>query len=175
MSSGRTRNDNDGPGRIRESQPDDANGSHRVVFHVLGGRLSPLDGIGPDDLRIKELLERLDGVTEIIIATNPNVEGEATADAGLEGIDLRVFGQRGAGDCWKTDVHRINDHQGFREVYDARRETIGWSLPDYDPAREGAQMAFDGRMSYGDYLRETGYALRKVNVGFTDLTPAKTA
>lgn len=49
------------------------------LFHVLGGRLSPLDGVGPDDLRIKELLARLTGVAEIIIATNPNVEGEATA------------------------------------------------------------------------------------------------
>lgn len=49
-------------------------------FHVLGGRLSPLDGIGPDDLRIKELLNRMsDEVKEVIIATNPNVEGEATA------------------------------------------------------------------------------------------------
>lgn len=51
----------------------------RGLFHVLGGRLSPLDGIGPDDLRIKELLVRLNDVTEIIVATNPNVEGEATA------------------------------------------------------------------------------------------------
>jgi recombination protein RecR len=50
------------------------------LFHVLGGRLSPLDGIGPDDLRIKELLSRIDKeVKEVIIATNPNVEGEATA------------------------------------------------------------------------------------------------
>lgn len=49
-------------------------------FHILGGRLSPLDGIGPDDLHIKELLNRItDEVTEVIIATNPNVEGEATA------------------------------------------------------------------------------------------------
>jgi len=53
---------------------------YRGLYHVLGGRLSPLDGIGPDDLRIKELLQRLDqGVEEIIIATNPDVEGEATA------------------------------------------------------------------------------------------------
>ncbi len=50
------------------------------LFHVLGGRLSPLDGIGPDDLKIKELLHRLESeVAEIILATNPNVEGEATA------------------------------------------------------------------------------------------------
>lgn len=50
------------------------------LYHVLGGRLSPLDGIGPDDLFIKELLSRLDDtVTEVIVATNPDVEGEATA------------------------------------------------------------------------------------------------
>ena len=50
------------------------------MFHVLGGCLSPLDGIGPDDLKIKELMTRLSGdIEEIIIATNPDVEGEATA------------------------------------------------------------------------------------------------
>jgi recombination protein RecR len=49
-------------------------------FHILGGRLSPLDGIGPDDLHIRELLTRItDEIAEVIIATNPNVEGEATA------------------------------------------------------------------------------------------------
>jgi recombination protein RecR len=50
------------------------------VYHVLMGALSPLQGIGPDDLKIKGLLARLSGgVSEIILATNPNVEGEATA------------------------------------------------------------------------------------------------
>jgi recombination protein RecR len=50
------------------------------LFHILGGRLSPLDGIGPDDLKIQELLVRIkDEVREVVIATNPNVEGEATA------------------------------------------------------------------------------------------------
>ena len=50
------------------------------VYHVLMGALSPLQGIGPDDLKIKGLLSRVgNGVTEIILATNPNVEGEATA------------------------------------------------------------------------------------------------
>jgi recombination protein RecR len=50
------------------------------VYHVLMGALSPLQGIGPDDLKIKSLLARVDGgATEIILATNPNVEGEATA------------------------------------------------------------------------------------------------
>jgi recombination protein RecR len=50
------------------------------LYHVLGGALSPLDGIGPDDLRIKELLARLSSAPaeEIILAMNPNVEGEAT-------------------------------------------------------------------------------------------------
>ncbi|MGI9196064.1 MAG: recombination mediator RecR [Candidatus Nanopelagicales bacterium] len=54
---------------------------YRGRYHVLGGAISPIDGIGPDDLRIRELLQRLsDGtVTEIIIATDPNLEGEATA------------------------------------------------------------------------------------------------
>jgi recombination protein RecR len=47
---------------------------------VLGGTISPLDGIGPDDLRIKELLNRAkEGVREVILATNPDVQGEATA------------------------------------------------------------------------------------------------
>jgi recombination protein RecR len=55
-------------------------GEFKGTYHVLGGSLSPLDGIGPDDLKIKELLKRLDSNTEeIIIATNPNAEGEATA------------------------------------------------------------------------------------------------
>ena len=50
------------------------------VYHVLMGALSPLQGIGPDDLKIKSLLARVNnGVSEIILATNPNVEGEATA------------------------------------------------------------------------------------------------
>ena len=53
----------------------------RGRYHVLGGAISPIDGIGPDDLRIRELMVRLaDGaVTEIILATDPNLEGEATA------------------------------------------------------------------------------------------------
>lgn len=56
--------------------------SYRGHYHVLHGALSPLDGIGPDDLRIRELLERLqnnEAIHEIILATNPNVNGDATA------------------------------------------------------------------------------------------------
>jgi recombination protein RecR len=53
----------------------------RGRYHVLGGAISPIDGVGPDDLRVRELLARLaDGtVTELILATDPNLEGEATA------------------------------------------------------------------------------------------------
>jgi recombination protein RecR len=53
----------------------------RGLYHVLGGAISPIDGIGPDDLRIAALMTRLASgeVTEVIIATDPNVEGEATA------------------------------------------------------------------------------------------------
>lgn len=55
-------------------------GEYKGLYHVLGGALSPLEGIGPEDLHIKELLRRLNGTTqEVIIATNPNTEGEATA------------------------------------------------------------------------------------------------
>lgn len=52
---------------------------YKGVYHVLHGVISPMDGIGPNDIRIKELLGRLDGVSEVIIATNPDVEGDATA------------------------------------------------------------------------------------------------
>jgi recombination protein RecR len=53
----------------------------RGLYHVLGGAIDPIGGVGPDDLRIRELFTRLaDGeVTEVILATDPNVEGEATA------------------------------------------------------------------------------------------------
>lgn len=53
----------------------------RGRYHVLGGAISPIDGVGPDDLRIRELIARLsDGtITEVILATDPNLEGEATA------------------------------------------------------------------------------------------------
>ena len=67
-------------------QPQDVAAMERMrdykgVYHVLHGALSPLEGVGPEDIRIKELLNRLyhDEVKEIIMATNPNVEGEATA------------------------------------------------------------------------------------------------
>ena len=58
-------------------------GQYRGLFHVLGGHLSPLDGVGPDELNVADLMERIrgsqGGVEEIILATNASVEGEATA------------------------------------------------------------------------------------------------
>jgi len=56
-------------------------GRHRGLYHVLGGTLSPLDGVGPDDLRVAELLARVkDGtIREVILATNPTTDGDATA------------------------------------------------------------------------------------------------
>jgi len=55
-------------------------GQHRGTYHVLGGILSPIDNVGPDDLHVKELLARTaGGIREVIIATNPTTEGEATA------------------------------------------------------------------------------------------------
>ncbi|MCC6402932.1 MAG: recombination protein RecR [Fimbriimonadaceae bacterium] len=53
---------------------------YKGLYHVLHGLLSPLDGVGPEDIKVRELIGRLgDGVSEVIIATNPTVEGEATA------------------------------------------------------------------------------------------------
>lgn len=65
----------------RDIPPIERTGTFSGVYHVLGGVLSPLEGIGPDDLHIAELLARLNNpsVAEVILATNPNIEGETTA------------------------------------------------------------------------------------------------
>ena len=70
-------------------------GEFRGVYHVLGGRLSPLDGVGPEDLTVAQLVGRVteSGVREVILATNPSVEGEATAlyvQESLAGTGVRV-------------------------------------------------------------------------------------
>ena len=60
--------------------PIERTGEYRGVYHVLGGALSPIDGIDPEDLRIAELVERVNGdVSEVVLATNPPTTGEATA------------------------------------------------------------------------------------------------
>ena len=70
-------------------------GEFRGRYHVLGGAISPIDGVGPDNLRIKELMARLgqEDIAEVVIATNPNIEGEATASyvaRMLKAMGLRV-------------------------------------------------------------------------------------
>jgi recombination protein RecR len=91
-------------------EPLERTGEYRGLYHVLLGALSPLRGIGPEELRVDGLLARLTGVREVILATNPNVEGEATAHylaRLLRGRDLRVsrlaFGMPVGGDIEYTD------------------------------------------------------------------------
>ena len=68
------------PAEVRRLS-DERTREFRGKYHVLGGAISPIDGIGPDDLRVRELMTRLASgeVQEVIIATDPNLEGEATA------------------------------------------------------------------------------------------------
>ncbi|MEA1996175.1 MAG: recombination mediator RecR [Gemmatimonadota bacterium] len=75
----------------------ESSGSYRGLYHVLGGRLSPLDGVGPDELSFDLLIRRIEEsdppVTEVIVATNPSVEGDATAlyiQRLLEGKNVRI-------------------------------------------------------------------------------------
>ena len=65
----------------RDIPPIERTGVFQGVYHVLGGALSPMEGVGPDDLHIAELLKRLgsEDVREVVLATNPNIEGETTA------------------------------------------------------------------------------------------------
>jgi len=98
----------------------------RGRYHVLHGALSPVDGIGPDDLRIEELAARLDqgGVEEVILATNPTLEGEATAlflRRRLEGYRLKVTrlarGLPSGGDLEYADAGTLTQAlEGRREV-----------------------------------------------------------
>ena len=65
----------------RDIPPIERTAVYQGLYHVLGGALSPMDGIGPDDLRIRQLMQRLgsEDIREVVLATNPNVEGETTA------------------------------------------------------------------------------------------------
>ena len=96
-------------------------------YHVLRGAISPQRGIGPDDLTIQQLMQRLDGVSEVILATNPNVEGEATAlylgrrlhNHGRESITVSRlgFGMPVGGDIEYTDEVTLSRAlQGRRQV-----------------------------------------------------------
>jgi recombination protein RecR len=71
--------------------PIERTGEYRGTYHVLGGALSPIDGIDPEDLRIAELLERVNGdINEVVLATNPTTTGEATALHIAEALGDRV-------------------------------------------------------------------------------------
>jgi recombination protein RecR len=100
----------------------------RGRYHVLGGAISPIDGIGPDDLRIRELMGRLaDGtVTEVILATDPNLEGEATA----------------------TYLTRLLRPMGLRVTRLASGLPVGGDLEYADEVTLGR--AFEGRRSVDD-------------------------
>ena len=91
-------------------EPLERTGEYQGLYHVLLGALSPHRGIGPDRLAIPGLLERLTGIEEVVLATNPNVEGEATAlylARLLKGRGLKVtrlaFGMPVGGDIEYTD------------------------------------------------------------------------
>ncbi len=102
------------------------NTKYNGLYHVLHGAISPIDGIGPEQLKIKELLERLndDSIREIIIATNPTVEGEATAmylSKLLKPIGIKItrlaYGLPAGGDLEYTDDVTINYAlEGRREM-----------------------------------------------------------
>ena len=100
-------------------------GAIRGVYHVLGGALSPLKDVGPDDLRIRELMERIraGGIREVVLATNPDVEGEATAvylSRLLHPLEVRVTrlaqGLPAGGDLEFTDDLTL------RRAFEGRRE-----------------------------------------------------
>jgi len=86
-------------------------GRYRGRYHVLGGAISPIDGVGPDELRFQELISRLreGAVTEVIVATNPNAEGEATALYLAAGEPARSEGDtdsKRAARGWRPRVRR---------------------------------------------------------------------
>ena len=105
-------------------QPMERTGEFRGRYHVLMGALSPQRGIGPDQLRVAGLMTRLEGVEEVVIATNPDVEGEATAlylARLLKPREIRVtrlaFGMPVGGDIEYTDeVTLARSLAGRREI-----------------------------------------------------------
>jgi recombination protein RecR len=109
--------------------PIERTGEYRGLYHVLGGHLSPLDGVGPDDLQISSLKARLANggdVREVIVATNPSMEGEVTATyvrEVLQGVGVRVtriaLGLPVGGDLEYADGVTI------AQAFAARREMAG--------------------------------------------------
>jgi recombination protein RecR len=101
-------------------------GQYEGLYHVLHGAISPVEGVGPEDLRIEELIERIGkgGIEEVILATNPTLEGEATAmflKRRLEGMSARLTrlarGLPSGGDVEYADASTLADAlSGRREV-----------------------------------------------------------
>ncbi|MCJ7807006.1 MAG: recombination mediator RecR, partial [Clostridia bacterium] len=101
-------------------------GQYRGLYHVLHGALSPLDGIGPEELKLDQLVRRVEGknVGEVIVATNPNVEGDATAAyiaSLLKPLASRVtriaFGLPVGGDIeYADDLTLSRSLEGRREI-----------------------------------------------------------
>ena len=98
-------------------------GWYQGLYHVLGGVLSPLEGVGPDDLRIRELLERItrEGFTEVILALNPSLEGEATTtflSQELKPLGVKVsriaYGLPMGGDIKYADRETLREALSYR-------------------------------------------------------------
>tara|TARA_B100000586_G_scaffold222108_1_gene169224 strand:- start:213 stop:557 length:345 start_codon:yes stop_codon:yes gene_type:complete len=96
------------------------------IYHVLHGSISPMNGIGPEDLKIRALLERLklEEIEEVILATNPNLEGEATS----------------------MYIHRLIEGLGIRITRPARGLPVGGDLEYADEATLGR--ALEGRQQF---------------------------
>lgn len=99
-------------------------GAFRGRYHVLHGAISPVEGIGPEDLRLQELLDRVaqEGITELILATNPTMEGEATAmylKRQLEGVRMTRLarGLPSGGDLEYADMNTLSQAMEGRQEY----------------------------------------------------------
>ncbi len=111
---------------VRDIMAMERTNEYRGVYHVLHGTISPMNGIGPDEIKIKELINRLrdDKVKEVIIATNPRVEGEATAvylSKLIKAFDVKVtriaHGIPVGGDLEYTDeITLMKAMEGRREI-----------------------------------------------------------
>jgi recombination protein RecR len=130
-----------------EVQSIEATGRYRGLYHVLGGRLSPLDGVGPESLNVAPLLERVrsgpEGIREVILATSPSVEGEATA-VYLEGV-LRPLGVRvtrlARGLPVGSDLEYV-DGSTLAEALAGRREVHGEGRAGGRDGEDGDDLVF---------------------------------
>ena len=101
-------------------------GWYQGQYHVLGGLLSPLEGVGPEDIRVRELLERVrtDGITEVILALNPSLEGEATTTYLSQ--ELRPLGVKASRIAYGLPMGgdiKYADRETLREALHHRVET----------------------------------------------------